>query len=44
MDVPPLDGADLENIFTLHGVHDAGGIKNVLAEKRAHDVVIVGGG
>jgi len=42
--VPPIDGADLDNIFTLHGVHDAEGIKAVLAEKKAHDVVIVGGG
>jgi len=42
--VPPIDGAGLDNIFTLHGVHDAEGIKSVLAEKKAHDVVIVGGG
>ncbi len=42
--VPPIDGVQLENVFTLHGMHDAEGIKNVLAEERAHDVVIVGGG
>ncbi|GAI93732.1 unnamed protein product [marine sediment metagenome] len=42
--VPPIGGADLGNIFTLHGVHDAEGIKSVLAEGKAHDVVIVGGG
>ena len=42
--VPPLDGVELDNIFTLHGVHDAEGIKSVLAEGKARDVVIVGGG
>ena len=42
--VPAIDGIGLGNIFTLHGVHDAEGIKSVLAEGRAHDVVIVGGG
>ena len=42
--VPPIDGVHLDNIFTLHGVQDAEGIKAVLAEGKAHDVVIVGGG
>jgi NADPH-dependent 2,4-dienoyl-CoA reductase/sulfur reductase-like enzyme/rhodanese-related sulfurtransferase len=42
--VPPIDGLGLDNIFTLHGVHDAEGIKRVLAEQKARDVVIVGGG
>ena len=42
--VPPIPGAALENVFALHGVHDAEGIKRVLSEKKAHDVVIVGGG
>ncbi len=42
--VPPIPGVELDNIFTLHGLHDAEGIKAILAEKRAHDVVIVGGG
>ena len=42
--VPPIPGVQLDNIFTLHGLHDAEGIKAILAEKRAHDVVIVGGG
>jgi len=42
--MPPIDGTKLDNIFTLHGVRDAEGIKAVLAEKKAHDVVIVGGG
>ena len=42
--VPPIANISLDNIFTLHGVHDAEGIKNLLAEEKARDVVIVGGG
>jgi len=42
--VPPLPGIDLDNIFSLHGVHDAEGIRSMLAEKRSRDVTIVGGG
>ena len=42
--IPPIDGVGLDNIFSLHGVHDAEGIKSVLAEEKARDVVIVGGG
>ncbi len=42
--IPPLPGAKLDRIFTLHGVHDAEGIKNVLSKEKARDVVIVGGG
>ena len=42
--VPPIPGVDLANVFTLHGVQDAEGIRAVLAEKTAHDVTIVGGG
>jgi len=42
--VPPIPGADLDNIFTLHGVHDAEGIREMLAEARARDVVVIGGG
>jgi len=41
---PPIPNVDLGNIFSLHGIHDAEGIKSVLAEDKAHDVVIVGGG
>ena len=33
-----------KNIFTLHGVRDAEGIRSCLAEMKARDVVIVGGG
>ncbi len=40
----PVDGINLKNIFTLHGVHDAEGIKAFLSSNKAQDVVIVGGG
>ena len=33
-----------KNVFTLHGVHDAEGIRSRLAASQAQDVVIVGGG
>jgi NADPH-dependent 2,4-dienoyl-CoA reductase/sulfur reductase-like enzyme/rhodanese-related sulfurtransferase len=42
--VPQIPGVGLGNIFTLHGVRDAEGIKAALSKGRAHDVVIVGGG
>ncbi len=42
--VPPFPNVELQNIFTLHGLHDAEGIKALLAQKHARDVVIVGGG
>ena len=42
--IPPIPGVDKKNVFTLHGVHDAEGIKMVLAENKAKDVVIIGGG
>ena len=42
--VPPIPNIQLDNIFTLHGVHDAEGIKALLSERTARDVVIVGGG
>ncbi len=42
--IPQIPGVDKENVFTLHGVHDAEGIKHVLAQQKAKDVVIVGGG
>jgi NADPH-dependent 2,4-dienoyl-CoA reductase/sulfur reductase-like enzyme/rhodanese-related sulfurtransferase len=42
--VPPIPNVQLNNIFTLHGVHDAEGIKTLLAKSKARDVVIVGGG
>ncbi len=42
--VPPIPGANLENVFTLQGVRDAEGIRALLAQDKARDVVIVGGG
>ena len=42
--VPPIPGTDLDNVFTLQGVHDAEGIRAALAQEKARDVVIVGGG
>jgi len=42
--VPPIPGTDLDNVFTLQGVHDAEGIRATLAQDKARDVVIVGGG
>lgn len=42
--IPPLPGVHLKNIFTLHGVKDAEGVRAHLAGKKARDVVIVGGG
>jgi NADPH-dependent 2,4-dienoyl-CoA reductase/sulfur reductase-like enzyme len=42
--IPDIPGVHGKNIFTLHGVHDAEGIKNILAENLAKDVVIIGGG
>jgi NADPH-dependent 2,4-dienoyl-CoA reductase/sulfur reductase-like enzyme/rhodanese-related sulfurtransferase/two-component sensor histidine kinase len=42
--IPPLPGAHLNNIYTLHGVRDAEGVRTHLASRKARDVVIVGGG
>lgn len=42
--VPPIPNVELENIFSLHGVDDAEGIKLALSKGKARDVVIVGGG
>lgn len=41
---PPIPGINLNNIYTLHGVEDAEGIKNILSERKARNAVIVGGG
>lgn len=41
---PPIPGINLKNIFTLHGVEDAEGIKALLSEHKARNAVIVGGG
>ncbi len=42
--VPKIPGVDLKNIFTLHGMEDAEGIKAAIGKGRARDVTIVGGG
>lgn len=42
--MPQVPGVDLANIYTLHGVQDAEGIRSALASPRARDVVVVGGG
>ncbi|MBN1851257.1 MAG: FAD-dependent oxidoreductase [Pirellulales bacterium] len=42
--VPPIPNVALGGIFKLHGVHDAEGIREVLSQGKAQDVVIVGGG
>jgi len=42
--VPSIPGVHCENVFTLHGVQHAEGIKASLAEARAKDVTIVGAG
>lgn len=41
---PSIPGNDLSNIFCLHGVRDAEGIRAALLAGKARDVVIVGGG
>jgi len=42
--VPTIPGVGKQNVFKLHGVHDAEGIKAALAEGHAKDVIIIGGG
>jgi NADPH-dependent 2,4-dienoyl-CoA reductase/sulfur reductase-like enzyme/rhodanese-related sulfurtransferase len=42
--IPPLEGVTLQNVFTLQNVEDAEAVRTALAEGRAKDVVIVGGG
>jgi len=42
--IPPIPGVDLENIYNLKDIHDADVIKETLAEHKALNAVIVGGG
>jgi NADPH-dependent 2,4-dienoyl-CoA reductase/sulfur reductase-like enzyme/rhodanese-related sulfurtransferase len=42
--VPSVPNVTLANIFTLHNVPDADGIKALLAQTKPRDVVMVGGG
>jgi NADPH-dependent 2,4-dienoyl-CoA reductase/sulfur reductase-like enzyme/rhodanese-related sulfurtransferase len=41
---PPLPGIDLVNVFSVHKVEDAEAIRTALAQNKAKDVVIIGGG
>lgn len=41
---PPIPGADKKGVHALHAVEDAEAIKSMLAQAKAKDVVIVGGG
>ncbi|MDF7798655.1 FAD-dependent oxidoreductase [Pontiellaceae bacterium B1224] len=42
--IPPIPGVGLKNIFNLKDIHDADAIKERLAEHKALNAVIVGGG
>ncbi len=42
--VPPIPGVELGNIYNLKDLHDADAIKATLAEHKAVNAVIVGGG
>jgi NADPH-dependent 2,4-dienoyl-CoA reductase/sulfur reductase-like enzyme/rhodanese-related sulfurtransferase len=42
--IPAIAGAQLENIFTLHSVPDAEGIKTLLAQAKPREAVMIGGG
>lgn len=42
--IPSIPGIRKRGVYTLHGVQDAEGIRADLAEGRARDVVIIGGG
>ncbi|MDF7824421.1 FAD-dependent oxidoreductase [Pontiellaceae bacterium B12227] len=42
--IPPIPGIDLQNVFNLKDIHDADRIKETLAQHKALNAVIVGGG
>ncbi len=42
--IPPIDGLNCEQVYSLHGVSDAEGIKATLEKGGARDVLIIGGG
>lgn len=42
--IPPIPGVELKNIFNLKDIHDADAIKDKLAQHKALNAVIVGGG
>ncbi len=41
---PKIPGVEKRGVFSLHGVEDAEGMRERLAQRKAQDVVIVGGG
>ena len=42
--IPPVPQVNMENIYTLHNMPDAEGIKALLAQAKPREVVMVGGG
>ncbi len=42
--VPPIPGRDLEGVYTLQNIEDADRIRSELEDRKAKDVVIIGGG
>ncbi len=42
--LPKIDGIRKKNVFTLHGVEDAEGLKRELMAEESKDAVIIGGG
>ena len=42
--IPPIPNVQLKNIFTLHSMPDAEGIKGLLAQTPGREVVLIGGG
>lgn len=41
---PPIPGATMQGVYSLHGVEDAEGIRSALTQDRALDVTVIGGG
>jgi NADPH-dependent 2,4-dienoyl-CoA reductase/sulfur reductase-like enzyme/rhodanese-related sulfurtransferase len=41
---PPIPGIDLEHVHCLHGIEDSEGIRRMVTDGQARDVVIIGGG
>lgn len=42
--IPPLEGADLDGVFTLRNIPDTIRIKNFIGERNAKKALVVGGG
>jgi NADPH-dependent 2,4-dienoyl-CoA reductase/sulfur reductase-like enzyme len=41
---PPIDGMDLDGVFTLHSMHEGGDVRAFIEEKDPDSVGIIGGG